>query len=158
MIKFGLDIRKWQFSVLRWPALFFLIKTLVKAMLGCWTCVLQHKEKIMHWYDRHNTTMLSIKHNISTTCFGQYYFWPSSGWIKLSEKTTQYIIWYSITISVGVSRGGRDLVYRRVGGRVCAEGIMCRSIYVDLYEIIDVTWHVWIYILNLLHTRPPNLL
>ena len=42
---------------------------------------------------------------MSTTCFGQYYVWPSSGWIQLSEKTTQYITWYSITISVGVSRG-----------------------------------------------------
>ena len=29
-------------------------------------------------------------HNMSTTCFGQYYFCPSSGWIQLSEKTTQY--------------------------------------------------------------------
>jgi hypothetical protein len=27
------------------------------------------------------TTILSIIHNMSTTCFGQYYFWPSSGWI-----------------------------------------------------------------------------
>jgi len=46
-------------------------------------------------------------------------FRPSSGWIQLSEKTTQYIKGYSITISVGVSRGGRDLVYKRVGGHVC---------------------------------------
>jgi len=73
----------------------------------------------MHGHDRHNTTILSVIHNISTTCFGQYYFWPSSGWIQLSEKTTQYIIRYSITISVGVSRGGPDLVYRRAAGRVC---------------------------------------
>jgi len=26
----------------------------------------------------------------STTCFGRYYFWSSSGWIQLSEKATQY--------------------------------------------------------------------
>ena len=50
---------------------------------------------------------------------GQYCFWPSSGWIQLSEKTTQCIIRYSITISVGVSGGGRDLVYKGFGGRVC---------------------------------------
>jgi len=73
------------------------------------------KETIMHEHDRHNTTLLSIIHNISTTCFGQYYFWPSSCWIQLSEETTQYIIWYSITISVGVSTGGRDLVYKIFG-------------------------------------------
>jgi len=77
------------------------------------------KETIMDGHDGHNTTILSIKHNISTTCIGQYYFWPSSGWIQLSEKTTQYIIRYSMTTSVGVSRGGRDHVYKRVGGRVC---------------------------------------
>ena len=52
------------------------------------------KETIMHGHDRHNTT--TIIHNMSTTCFGQYYFWPSSGWIQLLEKTTQYVIWYSI--------------------------------------------------------------
>jgi len=72
----------------------------------------------MHGYDRHNTTILSVIHNISTTCFGQYYFWPSSDWIQLLEKTTLYIIGYSITISVGVSRGRRNLVYKRFGGRV----------------------------------------
>ena len=66
----------------------------------------------MHGHDHHNTTILSVIHNMSTACFGQYYFWLSSAWIQLSEKTTQYIIWYSITISVGVSRGGRDLVYK----------------------------------------------
>jgi len=69
------------------------------ATLGCWTGVLKHKEIIMHGRDRHTTTILSIIDNMSTTCFGQYYFWPSSGWMKLSEKTTRYIIWYSITIS-----------------------------------------------------------
>jgi len=74
----------------------------------------------MHGHDRHNTTISSITHNISTTCFGQYYFWPSLGCIQLSEKTTQYIIRYGVTISVGVSRGGRDLVYKRVVRRVCA--------------------------------------
>ena len=58
---------------------------------------LKHKETIMHGHDRHNRTILSIIRNMSTTCFGQYYFWPSSGWTQLSEKTTQYIIWYSIT-------------------------------------------------------------
>ena len=51
-----------------------------------------HKETTVHGHDRHNTTILSIIHNMSTTCFGQCYFWPSSGWIKLSEKTTQYNI------------------------------------------------------------------
>jgi len=71
-----------------------------------------NKETVMHGHNRHNTTMLSIIHNMSTTCFGQYYFWPSSGWIQLSEKTTQCIIWYSITISVGVSRWGRDPFYK----------------------------------------------
>jgi len=64
---------------------------------------LLYKEIIMHGHDRHNTTILSIIHNMPTTYFGQYYFWPSSGWIKLSEKNAQYIIWYSMTISVGVS-------------------------------------------------------
>ena len=44
----------------------------------------------MHGHDRHNTTILSILHNMSTEYFGQYYFWPSSGWIQWSEKTTQY--------------------------------------------------------------------
>ena len=33
-----------------------------------------HKETIMHGHDRHNTTILSVIHNMSTTCFGQYYF------------------------------------------------------------------------------------
>jgi len=46
----------------------------------------------MQGQDRHNTTILSIIHNMSTACFGQYYFWPSSGSIQLSEKTTQYTI------------------------------------------------------------------
>jgi len=50
------------------------------------------QETIMHGHDRHNTTALSIMHNMSITCFDQYYFRPSSGWIQLSEKTTQYII------------------------------------------------------------------
>ena len=27
------------------------------------------------------------------------FFSPSSGWIQLSEKTTRYIIWYTITVS-----------------------------------------------------------
>jgi len=82
------------------------------------------EEAIIHGHDRHNTTILSIIHNMSTTCFGQYHFWSSSGWIQLSEKTTQYIIWYSIAISVGVSRGGRDLVYKRFGGSVYRRFIM----------------------------------
>ena len=59
----------------------------------------KYKETIMRGHDRHNTTILWITHNMSTTCFGQHHFWPSSGWIQLSEKTTQYIIWYGITIS-----------------------------------------------------------
>jgi len=46
----------------------------------------------MHGHDRHNTTILSIIRNMSTTWFDQYYFWPLSGWIQLSEKTTQYVI------------------------------------------------------------------
>ena len=50
---------------------------------------LKHKQTIMHGHDRLNTTILTIIHNMSTTCFGQYYFWPSSGSIQLSEKTTQ---------------------------------------------------------------------
>jgi len=33
---------------------------------------------------------LYVLHYMSITCFGQYYFWPTSGWIQLSEKTTQY--------------------------------------------------------------------
>jgi len=49
-----------------------------------------HKETIIHGHDHPNATILSVIHNMSTTCFGQYYFWPSSGWIQLSEKTTQY--------------------------------------------------------------------
>ena len=46
----------------------------------------------MHGHDRQNTTVLSIIHNMSTICFGQYNFWPSSGWIELSEETAQYVI------------------------------------------------------------------
>jgi len=34
---------------------------------------LLHKETIMHRHDHHNTTILSVIHNISTTCSGQYY-------------------------------------------------------------------------------------
>ena len=33
-----------------------------------------YKETIMHGHDRHNTSILTIIHNMSTTCFGQYYF------------------------------------------------------------------------------------
>jgi len=63
----------------------------------------------MHGHDRHNTTIFSVILNMSTTCFGQYCFWQSSGRIQLSEKTTQYNMiqynhqcwWvYSIIISV----------------------------------------------------------
>ena len=82
-----------------------------------------HKETIMCGHDHHNTTILSIIHSTSTTCFSQHYFWLSSGWIQLSEKTTQYMKWYSTTISVGVSGGGRDLVYKRVGGRLCVQKV-----------------------------------
>ena len=39
--------------------------------------MIEHKETIMHGHDRHNTTILSVIHDISITCFGQYYFWPS---------------------------------------------------------------------------------
>ena len=35
------------------------------------------------------------------------------------RKLHKYTIRYSIAISVGVSGGGRDLVYKRVGGCVC---------------------------------------
>jgi len=42
----------------------------------------------MHRHNRHNRTILSIIHNMSTACFGQYYFWPSSGWIQLSETSS----------------------------------------------------------------------
>jgi hypothetical protein len=80
----------------------------------------------MHGHDCHNTTVLSIIHNMSTTCFDQYYFWPSSGWIQFAKKTIQYI-----TISVGVSRGGRVSFTKDREG-VCAEGLICRSIYVML--------------------------
>jgi hypothetical protein len=45
-----------------------------------------HKETIMHGHGRHNTAILPIIHNTSITCFGQYCFWPSSGWIQLPEK------------------------------------------------------------------------
>jgi len=30
------------------------------------------KETIMHGHDRHNTSVLSVVHDVSTTCFGQY--------------------------------------------------------------------------------------
>jgi len=63
---------------------------LVVAIYYAMYITVQHMEKIMHGHDRHNTTILSIVHNMSTTCFGQYYFWPSSGWIQQPEKTTQY--------------------------------------------------------------------
>jgi len=53
----------------------------------CPLCWLKHKETIMHGHDHHNTTIMSVIHNMSTT-----FFWPSSGWIHLSEKATQYII------------------------------------------------------------------
>jgi len=52
----------------------------------------------MHGCDHHNTTMLSVIHNMSTICFGQYCFWPSSGWIQLSEKTT-YLLTHSMVQS-----------------------------------------------------------
>ena len=48
----------------------------------------------MHGHGSHNTPILSIIHNMSTTCFGQCCFWPSSGWIQLSKKTTQDITWH----------------------------------------------------------------
>jgi len=54
----------------------------------------------MHGLGRHNTTLLSIIHNMSTTCFGQYYFWPSSGWIHLSERTTQYTVLFEMIVGV----------------------------------------------------------
>ena len=44
----------------------------------------EHKETFMRGHDSHNTTVLSIIHNMSTTCFGEYYFWPLSGWILSS--------------------------------------------------------------------------
>jgi len=47
----------------------------------------------MHGHDHYNTTILSVIHNMSTTCFGQYQFWPSLDWMQLLEKTTQYIGW-----------------------------------------------------------------
>ena len=68
----------------------------------------------MHGHDRHNTTIFSVIYNMLSTSFGQYYFWPSSCWIQLSEKTTLYTTWYSIAISVGVSRDGRALVKKQV--------------------------------------------
>ena len=37
----------------------------------------------MHGHDLHNTIILSIVHNMSTTCFGQFCFCPSSVWIQL---------------------------------------------------------------------------
>jgi len=52
----------------------------------------------MHGHGRHNTTVLSIIHHMSTTCFGQYYFWPSSGWIQLSEKTGCFHLSFYSTI------------------------------------------------------------
>jgi len=57
----------------------------------------------MHGHDRHNTTILSIIHNMPTTCFGQYYFWPSSGWIQLSEKTTQYTGLFEMIVGVSTT-------------------------------------------------------
>ena len=44
----------------------------------------------MHAHDRRSTTILSTIHNMSATCFGQYYFWPSSGWIQLWENPEAY--------------------------------------------------------------------
>jgi len=44
----------------------------------------------MRGHGRHNITILSIIH--INYMFGQYCFWPASGWIQLSEKTTQYIM------------------------------------------------------------------
>jgi len=46
----------------------------------------EHKETIMHGHDRHNTTLLPIIHKMSNTCFGQYYFWPSSGRFNYRRK------------------------------------------------------------------------
>ena len=55
------------------------------------------------------------------------------------RKTTQYIIRYSVTISVGVSRGERDVVCKRVGGRVCvcAEGLIYRSMHCHVTSMIS---------------------
>jgi len=39
----------------------------------------------------------------------------------------QYIIRYSIAINVGVSRGGRDLSYKRVWGRVYMYIYTCQN-------------------------------
>jgi len=52
----------------------------------------------MYGHDRHNTTVLSIIHNMSTTCFGQKYFWPSSGSPVLTP--TLMIILYHIIYCV----------------------------------------------------------
>ena len=54
----------------------------------------------MHGHDRHNTTILTITRNMPTTCFDQYYFWPSSAWIQLSEKTTQYTGLFEMIVGV----------------------------------------------------------
>jgi len=87
-----------------------------------------HKETIMHGHDRHNTIVLSVMDNMSTTCFGQYYYWPSSSWIQLSEKTAQYIIWYSITIIVGIVEGD-EISFTKELEVVCAEALICRYAY-----------------------------
>ena len=66
--------------------------------LFLWVVPFKHKETIVHGHDRHNTTVLSIIHNMLTTCFGQYYFWPSSGWIKLPEKTNLLTPWCRVLL------------------------------------------------------------
>ena len=79
----------------------------------------EHKKTIMQGHDRHNKSVLSILHNILTEYYRQYKCSTSSVWINFLEKSIQYIIWYSTAIIVGVSGGGRDLVYKRFEWRVC---------------------------------------
>ena len=49
--------------------------------------------------------------------FRPFLIWSSSGWIQLSEKLHN-IIQYDTIISVSISTGRRDLVYKKSGGHV----------------------------------------
>ena len=51
-------------------------------------------------------------HVSANTIFGHHH-------VGYNYRRKLHNIWYSITISVGVSRGGRDLILKRIGECVC---------------------------------------
>ena len=47
--------------------------------------LLEHKETIMHRHSSHNTNIFVIIHNLSTTCFGHFWWWPN-------QKRLKYVV------------------------------------------------------------------